>query len=166
MSGPALLSTIEQTKVLVILVTKYISKFKIKTVKSDQLYSYKIRAAIHEVVLKRFGKEALFYHWLYQMDGYKKIFEALGDPFGNFRKNQIKNHSIFKFFTAARARNKFLELLAKTVTQLNAKSIFCPSNDCLVSYRSLSESVGTYSLCNAVMKKHHAFNTGTHLQDN
>ena len=160
MSGPALLSTIEQTKSLGNIGDEVLSKFKIKKVKSDQLYSYKIRAAIHEVVLKRFGKEALFYLGYTQMDGYKKIFEALGDPFGNFRKNQIKKLRSSNFSTAARARDKFLELLAKTVTQLNAKSIFCPSNDCLVSYRVLSESKGIYTLCNAVMKKHHAFNTG------
>ena len=160
MSGPALLSTIEQTKSLGNIGEEVLSKFKIKKVESDQLYSYKIRVAIHDVVLKRFGKEALFYFGYTQLDGYKKIFEALGNPFEGFRKAQIKKLQSSNSSTAAKARDKFVELLAKTVTQLNTKSIFCPSNDCLVSYRSLSESVGIYSLCNAVMKKHHAFNTG------
>ena len=77
MSGPALLSTIEQTKSLGNIGDEVLSKFKIKTVKSDQLYSYKIRAAIHEVVLKRFGKEALFYLGYTQMDGYKKYSKLL-----------------------------------------------------------------------------------------
>ena len=74
MSGPALLSTIEQTKSLGNIGEEVLSKFKIKKVESDQLYSYKIRVAIHDVVLKRFGKEALFYFGYTQMDGYKKIF--------------------------------------------------------------------------------------------
>ena len=68
MSGPALLSTIEQTKSLGNIGEEVLSKFKIKKVESDQLYSYKIRVAIHDVVLKRFGKEALFYFGYIEVD--------------------------------------------------------------------------------------------------
>ena len=61
MSGPALLSTIEQTKSLGNIGEEVLSKFKIKKVESDQLYSYKIRVAIHEQIIKILKIKILVY---------------------------------------------------------------------------------------------------------
>ena len=114
-TGNAIHSTVEQVKGLGSIGQDVLDQFSISEIDLNQLYSYKIRAAIHDAVLKRYGEKALFYLGYTQLDGYEKLLKSIGDPFVEFLKSNRERLNARDLSKAIKSRDEFVTIIGKII---------------------------------------------------
>ena len=166
--GSIVKSTIEQLYLLGTVGEEILRAVDLPKIDVTKTYHRSIRGRIHETILKRFGKDALFYLGFEQFDQ-SDFLDLIWKEWHGKRVTEIKKEYRQKATTRQIEierdfRNWFLTVLVEFHYRLG-KTLILPEEGKLEGGCDFYEKdVIIYRLKNAVYRGHHDFNTGSVLK--